>query len=177
MGIFDFMRKKDKGGSSQSSPSSSDFPSPGDTSLQGAGMQGFQNDYGMPGADPNQPFGQGFGQDQGAQQSPFSQGFDQGNEDPFSQQSYDSYSSSMNQGPGGYSQSDSDDGRIPPPVDGMSQQQDNQSQSSSRENEMVLAKLDAIRTAIQNLDHRLSVIENKIDSGKSKSGRDIDNVF
>ena len=51
---------------------------------------------------------------------------------------------------------------------------------SSKNMEIVLSKLDAIRLAIQNIDHRLSVIESRIDGEKNNHNSrlpDEDNIF
>ena len=51
---------------------------------------------------------------------------------------------------------------------------------SSKNMEIVLSKLDAIRLAIQNIDHRLSVIESKVGGEKNNHNSrlpDEDNIF
>ncbi len=161
MGFFDFMKKKEKSniepsgvpgvtGSGQNHSSEDPFSSsaPNQSAMGQTGYQQSDYDQSMQGSFGQQQSYQDTGQQFG------SMGMDQSYEpgySPFgpdySQQSPDQqYGTGQNSAPSG------------------------------REQEIILSKLDAIRTAIQNLDHRLSVIETKLDkNGHGNDNRE--NIF
>ncbi len=159
MGFFDFMKKKDKD----------------DDPLAGLGSQ--------QGSQPDQPMSHGMSQGTSSHTDPFSSQQPTESPGPYSPE-YDGYHGMAGQPeqPGMEQPGvDYNPGYSPFTQDMPQQSQDQQygyqgSQSNAREQEIILSKLDAIRTAIQNLDHRLSSIEAKLDKKDSRHD-DTENIF
>ncbi|MFP4118230.1 MAG: hypothetical protein ACLFTR_04895 [Candidatus Woesearchaeota archaeon] len=160
MGFFDFMKKKDKDNVDPSPGHSSDIghqqPSEDPfTSQQGGSPDSFQDSMGsQQGVTQQDPqFGQSdFGAPGGDASD---QSYDPG---------YSPFSPEMSQQP----PQDQQYGYASPgPANN----------TNAREQEIILSKLDAIRTAIQNLDHRLSSIETKLDKERSQKIDDTENIF
>ena len=143
MGFFDFMKKKKENINPEPK-----MPQGNAETQAGSPEDPFSNQSSFPSTpsafsadSPNAQFS-----DPSQQMGPDQGGFDQGDFDPGMQQDI---------GP-----------QMPPQDMGAPQQSYNYDNSSSREQEIILSKLDAIRTAIQNLDHRLSAIEDKLGNNR-----------
>jgi hypothetical protein len=146
MGLFDFMKKSE----TQQPDSQLDASFSGQqTGLQSQGMPQEQHalhqNPGIPSSGfPSDPFAE----QQQFQQQPSQTQFDLQN--PFPQ---------------------GDQEHIPPPIHQETPYPENlpqhsQSSSSDKDMQIILSKLDAIRMAIQNLDHRLTAIEGKLEQSQ-----------
>lgn len=154
MGIFDFMKKDEKKMDAQMNTQNfaSDTSSLGNQqakqwdasglSQQQTGLPGqntqdpaFQNNFSSP---QQQSFSSSQQQNQFAQQSEFDL------QTPFPHGNQDQIPPPIHQQEMPYP------GNLPPPSD-------------SKDMQLILSKLDAIRMAIQNLDHRLTLIEGKLE--------------
>ncbi len=151
--MFDFMKKKDTPNSSTSGVSSGKDPFSTPQSSQGLGGPGSngspsqsQNTYRQP-SSSQQPFasgGLGFSQNSGnSQRSSGSNGQERSFYDSGHQQNFPSAL-------------DRNSASTPPNARG------NEEHFGSKDREIIISKLDAIRLAIQNIDHRLSTLENKV---------------
>ena len=176
MGLFDFMKKKD-----------SEFLSSGiDSRMNNSNNTNFKNNplnNTLNGMNQNNP------NNHSTNKPEFSSSF---NSQPF-------YNSNSNQNlPNNQFEShsnrqNSDLGHAPAPLDrdgrtinhNNNHSMHNNSGITTRDMDIILSKLDAIRLAVQNIDHRITAIESKLASNNTESSskesytkdKDVDNIY